>query len=278
MRLRKNEWLSNDTIQKALVKLDKMRVIVGINEDNEDYELALELKVSNDSLIKDVINMQRSAMKSDLDRLDNGNNLSLVEQDVVNAYYQPLDNSIIIPVAFFELLDEDSSYYEMLGTMGMILAHEVTHGFDSNGSLFDEYGNMNNWWNDNDKEVFFKLKENVSNYYSKYEVLEGKYINGEKTVNENIADLGALACIVEIAKEKDANDLEMKEMFSSFAKIWASHESEEYMELLLLQDVHAPNQFRVNAVLSSIDDFYEVYDIYPWNDMWISKCDRILVW
>ena len=81
---------------------------------------------------------------------------------------------------------------EKLGTLGMILAHEVTHGFDSNGSQFDEFGNLNNWWTEEDKMLFEELKESVSAYYSKYEVLTGKYINGKKTVNENIADLGAV--------------------------------------------------------------------------------------
>ena len=137
---------------------------------------------------------------------------------------------------------------------------------------------MNNWWSDEDREVFKRLSDEVVDYYSSFEVIEGKHINGEKTVNENIADLGALACIVEIAKDNDASHDEFKKMFEAFASVWASRESEEYMELLLLQDVHAPNEFRVNAVLSSIEEFYQVYYIYPLNDMWISKNDRVMVW
>ena len=278
VRIKNNSWLSEEAKEKALVKLDKMDIIIGLDNQVLAYNMAEYLVVSNNSLISDVIMMQQLAMKSDLERLDSGDKINLIKQTQVNAYYQPLDNSIVIPVAFFELVDEKDSYYEKLGTLGMIIAHEVTHAFDGNGSMFDENGNLNNWWTNDDKEYFNSLKEKVSNYYSKYEVLDGKYINGDKTVNENIADLGAVTCIVDIAKKRGASDEEFKLMFSSFSKIWASVEAYEYMELLLLQDVHAPNEFRVNAVLSSTDEFYQVYDIYPWNKMWISKKDRVIVW
>jgi len=277
IRLKNNSWLSENAKNKALLKLEKMELIIGINDIN-GYEIAKELDVSDSSLIRDVINIQRLVMEDDLERLDSGEVRTLVSQTQVNAYYQPLDNSVVIPVAFFELVNGADGFYENLGTLGMILAHEVTHAFDGNGSKFDESGNLNDWWNDEDKDNFEMLKHKVADYYSQYEVLDGKYINGQRTVNENIADLGALACIVDIAKAKDATEDEFKTMFLSFAKIWASVESEEYMELLLLQDVHAPNQFRVNAVLASIDEFYHVYGIYPWNDMWINKDDRIMVW
>ncbi|MBQ8681893.1 MAG: M13 family metallopeptidase [Bacilli bacterium] len=276
-RLRNNNWLSDKAKEKAVLKLDKMKVVVGIGDEG-GYEVAKDLRLDNSSLIEDVIEVQKQVKRTDLARLDSGDKIGLVQQTQVNAYYQPLDNSIIIPVAFFELIDDKANYYEKLGILGMILAHEVTHAFDGNGSKFDENGNMIDWWSEDDKVEFEKLKEDVIDYYSKLEVIDGKYIDGEKTVNENIADLGALECIVDIADNKGANNEEFRSMFSSFASIWASQESEEYKKLLLLQDVHAPNEFRVNAVLSSIEEFYSVYNIYLWHDMWISKENRIEVW
>ena len=277
-RLRDNDWLSEDAKNKALLKLEEMDIVIGVDDGVNGYEMASELDVSSGSLISDIIKMQKIARKKDLERLDRGSKVMAMEQTSVNAYYQLLDNSIVIPVAFFELVDDYNDTFEKLGTIGMIIAHEVTHAFDGNGSKFDEVGNMNNWWSDEDREVFKRLSDEVVDYYSSFEVIEGKHINGEKTVNENIADLGALACIVEIAKDNDASHDEFKKMFEAFASVWASRESEEYMELLLLQDVHAPNEFRVNAVLSSIEEFYQVYYIYPLNDMWISKNDRVMVW
>lgn len=277
IRIKNNKWLSKEAKDKALLKLDKMKFIIGLS-DVSSYEIANEFDMSSDSLIKDIIKVKQMVRKDDLERLKNDEKINLINQTQVNAYYQPLDNSVVIPVAFLELISDKTSYYEKLGTLGMILAHEVTHAFDGNGSKFDEFGNLNDWWSKEDKIVFENLKQEVIDYYDKYEVIDGKYVNGERTVNENIADLGSVACIVEIAKNKGASYEELKEMFSSFAKIWASVESDEYMELLLLQDIHAPNQFRVNASLASIDEFYQVYNIYPWNDMWLSKDDRVMVW
>lgn len=276
-RIKNNEWLSDKAKNVAIKKLDKMKIIIGNNEA-DGYEIANNLDISNGSLIKDVIKIKRLVMEDDLKSLDNGEKRNLVSETTVNAYYQPLDNSIVIPVSFFELIDKYDSYYEKLGTVGMIIAHEVTHAFDGNGSKFDEDGNLNDWWSEEDKKKFEILKDKVSVYYSKYEVLEGKYINGEKTVNENIADLGALECIMDIAGKKGASDDEFKNMIEAFARVWASKEVDKYMELLLLQDVHSPNQFRVNAVLSSMEEFYDVYKVNIWNDMWISKNNRVMVW
>lgn len=277
IRIKNNEWLSEKAKNVAIKKLDKMKIIIGNNEAS-GYEIANNLDISNGSLIKDVINIKRLVMEDDLKSLDNGEKRNLVSETTVNAYYQPLDNSIVIPVSFFELIDKYDSYYERLGTVGMIIAHEVTHAFDGNGSKFDEVGNLNDWWSEEDKNKFEELKEKVSIYYSKYEVLEGKYINGKKTVNENIADLGALECIMDIANVNKASDKDFRNMIEAFARVWASKEIDKYMELLLLQDVHSPNQFRVNAVLSSMEEFYKVYKINIWNDMWISKKDRVSVW
>lgn len=277
-RLRNNKWLSKSAKDTAILKLDMMDIIIGYDNSISKYNVSNDLSVSDSGLIEDIIDIQQNLWDKELELLDNDGKIDLVSQSVVNAYYQPLDNSIIIPVSFLSLIDEDGNYYNKLGTMGMILAHEITHAFDCNGAQFDENGNLNNWWDNQDVKNFNLLKDKVSNYYNKYEVLDGKYINGEKTVNENIADLGALSCISEVALNKDASDDEIREMFSSFASIWSSYESKEYMELLLLQDVHSPNEFRVNAVLSSNDLFYRVYDIYPWNNMWISRDNRVSVW
>lgn len=277
-RLESNKWLSDDAIDKALLKLEEMDVIIGSDDETVDYKLASNLEISDGGLLEDVIRVQKLVREEEIKRLDSGLKVDLVSQNIVNAYYQPLDNSIVIPTAFLELIDGKDNYYERLGTIGMIFAHEITHGFDGNGSQFDEDGNLNNWWNESDKKEFDKLKNRVSNYYDKYEVLNGKYVNGKKTVNENIADLGAVACITDIALDNKASEDDLKMMFSSFANLWASIESEEYMEMLLLQDVHSPNKIRVNAVLSSNDLFYQVYDISKWNDMWIDKSERIRVW
>jgi putative endopeptidase len=117
----------------------------------------------------------------------------------------------------------------------------------------------------------------VINYYNQYKV-NGKSVNGKKTVSENIADLGAVSCVVDIAKSKGATDEELKEMFEAYANIWASKSTEEYTKLLLIMDTHSPDKVRVNAVLSSIEEFYRVYNIIEDDEMYRVQEERIKVW
>lgn len=269
-----NEWLSDDTKKKALNKLDAMKVYIGINEDN----INRDINILGNSLVENVISINKSSFLNDLVRLEDNSDIKAMSEVIVNAYYSPMENAVYIPSSVMFLLDSGDSYYEKLGTIGMIIAHEITHGFDYNGSMFDDKGNLNNWWTDNDRDNYTKLKNKVSEYYSKFEVMDGKYINGDKTVNENIADMGALKIITEVLVDKGASRDEMKEMYVSFGKFWKSQERDDYAKLLLLNDSHSPNKYRVNAVLSLIDEFYDLYNVFPWNDMYVSNNNRVIVW
>lgn len=270
-----NSWLSDETKEKALVKLDNIKVYVGLDGESGNGEL---IDVSGDNLVSNIISINKSNFLLSLKRLDANQDVRALSESVVNAYYSPMENAVYIPSSVMFLMKSDASYYESLGTIGMVIAHEVTHGFDYNGSLFDSEGNLNNWWNDADRENYTKFKNEVSAYYSEIEVLDGKYINGDKTVNENIADMGALKVISGIALEKGASDEELKEMYSSFAEFWRCQVNENYAKLLLLNDSHSPNKYRVNAVLSLTDEFYDTYRVYPWNDMYVSVNKRVSVW
>lgn len=274
--LNDNTWLSEDTKKLALVKLDKMKVYVGL--DGYNNNLSQNIVVSGDSLVENVISINKSNYDLSLKRLEEEIDVRELGMSEVNAYYSPLDNAVYIPSSVMFLMKSDASYYEKLGTIGMVIAHEVTHGFDYNGSLFDSDGNLNNWWSDADRENYTKLKDKVSDYYSKIEVLDGKYIDGDKTVNENIADMGALKVISGVAVENGASMDDLKEMYSSFASFWKCQVNDEYAKLLLLNDSHSPNKYRVNAVLSLTDNFYDVYNIYPWNDMYVFSKKRVSVW
>ena len=274
--IKNNTWLSEDTKKNAILKIDNMKFHIGLEEYDKISE---KYDVDNTSLINNVIDILRAHRNRDFLVLDGnkktGNDMS---QSTVNAYYSLTENAIYVPSAIRYLYDEDSSYYQMLGSIGMILSHEITHAIDTNGSKFDSKGNISNWWLEKDYDNYMKYKNKVIDYYSQYKVINGKYIDGEKTVNENIADLGAVSCISGIAIDKKASDKEIMEMYEAFAKMWASKERREYTELLLLQDMHSPNKYRVNAVLSSTDLFYKVYNIRPWNKMYKNKKKRVYVW
>ena len=273
----KLDWLSKNTKDKAKQKLKNMKINIGFPNDYPKYSQNYTLK-DNNSLIENIIQMEKVINNYELSKLNNNYNESKLTETTVNAYYNPQNNSINFPLASLSLFNINDSYYQNLGTIGMIIAHEITHAFDSNGAKFDEYGNLSNWWTKEDYKKFKMKKKQVIKYYDKYEVLKGININGKKTVNENIADLGAVSCISNIAIDKKATTKEIKEMYTSFAKLWVEISKEEYINLLLLQDTHSPTKYRVNATLSSTDLFYKTYNITSFNKMYISPKNRVKVW
>ncbi len=275
--LNNNTWLSQTTKEKAKIKLDNITINIGIQDNYPTYSDNYKID-TNTSLIENIIKMKKTISDYTLSKLNSTENISTIPQTTVNAYYNPQDNSINFPSASALLFDLDNSYYQNLGTIGMVIAHEITHAFDSNGAKFDENGNLSNWWTEEDYQEFNNLKEDVVEYYNKYEVLDGLYINGELTVDENIADLGSLSCISSLAISKGATKEELQEMYTSFANMWASLYTEDYQEILLLQDNHSPNKYRVNATLSSTEAFYEAYDLNIFDKMYIPKDNRVKVW
>lgn len=271
------DWLSSTTKEKAKLKLKNMNINIGLKENYPTYSNNYNLSSSN-TLVDNIIKISNVINSYELSKLNTNEKEQQLSQTTVNAYYNPGDNSINFTVASSNLFDIEKNYYQNLGTIGMVIAHEITHAFDSNGSKFDEFGNLSNWWTKKDIANYENLQQKVINYYNKYEVLDGLYIDGKKTVNENIADLGAISCITNLAKSKNATTKELQQMYTSLANMWATISTEEYQKLLLLQDTHAPSKYRVNAPLSSTNAFYEIYNITIFNDMYIPKKDRINVW
>ena len=271
------DWLSQDTKNKAITKLKNITINIGLNE-NDYYNLNYNL-ASNNTLIKNILKIKKVLEEHELERLKNNVPVTTaVSQTTINAYYNPQDNSINFPSAATNLVDLSKDYYENLGSIGMIIAHEITHAFDSNGAKFDEHGNLVEWWNKEDKENYQRLQKQIISYYDKYEVIAGNYINGSLTVDENIADLGAVNCISNLAKSKNATTTDLKTMYKSFANLWVEKSNEEYQKILLLVDTHSPAKYRVNATLSSTDIFYEVYNVSKTNPMYISKDKRVHIW
>ncbi len=273
-------WLSKETKEKAILKLKNMKVNVGYPDEFDNYSSLYNLKTYEEgsNLIENIINITSVLNDYYLNRLNNNTSSWDFSLTTVNAYYNPQDNSINFPAALVEMYDLNNSYYENLGSIGFVIAHEITHAFDNNGSLFDENGNRVDWWTKEDYDKFKNYQNDVIEYYNNFEVLNGMYVDGKKTVGENIADLGAINCIVNISKKKGATNEEYKKLFSSYAKFWASEYIDSYTKILLLQDTHSPDKIRVNAVLSSNDKFYEIYDIKKSDDMFISEDERVKVW
>ena len=269
--INKNTWMDSNTKKKAILKLKNIHINIGGN-----YEEITKYNFSNDSsLLDDILLINKIESDKLLIKLKNNDVSNIISPTLVNAYYNPLDNSINFPASLKELYDDN--YYELLGSVGFIIAHEITHAFDNNGSKFDEMGNRVDWWSSEDYSKFLELQEEIISHYSNYEMF-GSKIDGEKTVGENIADLGAMNAIVSVSKKKGATNEELKILFSSYASLWASEYIESYEKLLLLSDSHSPNKIRVNAVLSNCDTFYDIYDLNDKDLMYIDKDNRVGIW
>ena len=254
-----------------------MKINVGYVATNED-QVSVKLlgKKEGGTLLKNYILIHQDASSKILKHMSEKYIYSY-DQFEVNAGYYSLGNSINIPSAFREIYRDLKDKSEIYGYVGMVIAHEITHAFDNNGSKYDEYGNLKDWWTSEDKSKYDELKQKIVDYYSNYEVY-GMKVNGENTVGENISDLASISTMISIMESENATDEEYRKFFKSFAKLWAEETSKETIEKQIISDVHSPNSVRVNAVLSSTDKFYEVYDINETDKMYVDKNDRVGLW
>lgn len=284
MRISNLEWMTDTTKEKALKKLDTMKMKVGaptewkkIHLDNEE----LRSYEDGGSLVENIIAIGKARMKDlyTLEDTEVDKTEWAIAPQTVNACYVPTFNDIEIPVAFLQIptvYDQLASYEENLGAIGFIIGHELSHAFDSSGSQYDENGNALNWWTNEDEAEFKKLCNTVIDYYTGQEGASGIEINPQNTINENIADLGAISVITELASKKE--NFNYKKMYESYAKLWATVTTREMAKAISSMDPHSCAEVRVNRVLQSVDKFYETYNITENDGMWVSPKDRVAIW
>ncbi|MBB1122470.1 M13 family metallopeptidase [Limosilactobacillus albertensis] len=277
-RLTNNKWLSKDTRDKAILKLDKLGIQVGYPD--KIPALYDQFKVDEEeSLIANLNQLTVVANKELFSRWNKPVDRMRWEMSAatVNAYYHPFKNIIVFPAAilqapFYSLKQSSSQNY---GGIGAVIAHEISHAFDNNGSLFDEFGNLNNWWTDEDSAHFKQLAQKMINEFDGIP-FAGQKVNGKLTVSENIADAGGLSCALEAAKTEA--DFNAQEFFINWATIWRMKATEQYMQLLLSIDVHAPQKLRANIQAENLDDFYTAFDIKPGDKMYRAPEERVHIW
>ncbi|MBE5876232.1 MAG: M13 family metallopeptidase [Lachnospiraceae bacterium] len=273
-------WMSDETKKKAIRKLETMCVKIGYPDEWPDSMEMMQVTPISEggSLLSNLlVNMQVSiedtlaSILGEADREEWG-----MTPQTLNAYYNPSNNEIVFPAAILQspFFDVDADYAQNLGGIGFVIAHEISHAFDSNGAQYDEYGNYASWWSEEEYQRYLELAQEIVEYYECYEVI-GEPVDGVLTLSENIADLGAMACITKILEGDTAA---LSDAFIQFAYIWASEETVEYQMYLLGSDTHAPNKVRVNAALSACDAFYEVYDIAETDGMYVAPEDRVGIW
>lgn len=283
-RIKKLDWMSETTKEKAIKKLDTMGMKVLAPDEWEEIGLdSEELRSFEDggNLVENIQAVSKATLK-DMYALE-GKEVDKTEwityPHVVNAFYNPLNNDVNFPVAFLQIpsvYSEDASYEENLAGIGSVIGHELSHAFDSSGSQYDENGNAVNWWTDEDAMAFDMLCNKVKEYYKDQEGAPGIAINSEQTITEDIADLGAMSVITELASKKE--NFDYKKMFESYAKIWMTVETRGRMQNLAAIDTHSLSSIRTNRVLQSCDKFYEVYGITEKDGMWVAPEDRVSIW
>lgn len=280
-RINNLNWMSSETKKNAIEKLEKLDVKIGYPENWIDYS-NVDIKSYKDggSLYENamtIYNFSRNEMFSRLNKpVDKKNDF--FQPQTVNAFYNATNNSIMIPGGIIQghFYDPNASREVNLGGIGAVIGHEISHAFDDNGAKYDADGNFKNWWTAEDYKEFEDKTQKVKDFYSKIEALPGKNINGALTVGENIADMGGVACMLDILGTMKNPDY--KAFFESYATTWRQVATKEYEEYCLNTDEHSPSKYRVNAVLQQFEKFYEAYGITQNDGMYVKPEDRVAIW
>ena len=284
-RLRKNKWLSASSLGTAINKIDNMKVKVGYPENIDDYinpDYKIKSTAEGGNLVEyradyfeQYFIASAAALSGKTD--SSGRDAWSILPQTVNSMYDPSTNSITIPVAMLKkpFYDPKASFETNLGGIGAVIAHEISHALDSLGSRFDEKGNMKDWWLPEDKEAFDEICKKVIGEYNKIEFIPGGYINGELTLNENLADLAGMACIIDIAGKDNPR---LGNLFENYAVCWRIKSTDEYKKGMLRVDTHSPDKVRVNRVLSNYSEFYDFFGVVEGDGMYLSEERRIKIW
>lgn len=269
-------WMDNETKSKAVTKLNNIKINIGtsyIKDLSSYYDFD-----SNISLVKNIINLNKVVRTASYEMLDTTTTTNALPDYTFNAYYDVTSNSINILTGSTKVIKDINNKYENLGSIGFIIAHEISHAFDNNGSKFDENGFLSNWYTTSSQEKYHQIQNKVIDYYNNYEIIHNVSNNGTRTIGENIADLGAMECITNILIKNNANKKDYQTTYESFAKVWANNYSKSTKVLQSLIDTHSPNEIRVNGVLSSTKKFYETYKIDSKDLMYIEPEKRVNIW
>ena len=282
------EWMSDQTKSYAREKLAGFTVKIGYPDKWKDYS---SLEIDPQASYFDNIVASRSWRTAEnLDKLGKPTDPSEwhMTPQTVNAYYNPTTNEICFPAAilqppFFNADADDAVNY---GAIGVVIGHEMTHGFDDQGRLFDKEGNMNSWWNDADDQAFKAKADVLSKQYDEIEVLPGVHANGALSLGENIADQGG----VSVAYTAFRNSLGGKEpepidgftadqrFFLGYASVWAQNITDEEKARLTKLDVHSLGENRVNATLRNFQAFFDAFGISEGDPMWRPESERVIIW
>ena len=282
------DWMTEETKERAYRKVATFRPKIGYPDEFRDYSA---LEVSADDLLGNVRAV--AAFETDRELRKIG---SPVDRDEwfmlaqhVNAYYNPGMNEICFPAGILQapFFDADAEPAENYGGIGAVIGHEIGHGFDDQGSQYDEHGQLENWWTSDDRAAFQQRADKLIAQYDGFEpqALPGEHVNGSLTVGENIGDLGGItiglkAYAISLGGEEAPvvdGRTGAQRVFLNYANVWRSKRRKELMMQLLTVDPHSPDEFRANIV-RNLDEFVEAFDVQPGDGLWLDPEDRVRIW
>ena len=285
-------WMTDDTKFEALKKLNSITVKIGYPDKWKDYSL-----LNIDPQLSYYENMHNAGLWAfdrqiekwgkPVDRSEWG-----MTPQTINAYYNPINNEIVFPAGILQapFYDPESSDAENYGGIGVVIGHELTHGFDDQGCNFDADGNMSNWWTEEDRAAFSTLTKGLADQFSAVEVLPGLMANGEYTLGENIADQGGLRVAytafldsqkkkgVDITTEKIDGFDPVQIFYMNFANLWATNIRDEEIRNLTTGDVHSLGINRVNVSLKNIEPFIKAFNVKEGDEMFRPESERVIIW
>ncbi len=281
-------WMSDRTKVNALVKLNSFTVKIGYPDKWKDYSsVTVDTTLSYWENVKNLSNFlardNYSKWNKPVDRSEWG-----MTPQTVNAYYNPTTNEICFPAAilqapYFDITNDDASNY---GAIGVVIGHEMTHGFDDQGRNFDQNGNMTDWWQPEDAANFKELADSLAAQFDAIIVTDDVHANGQFTLGENIADQGGLRVAYTAFKktsqgkgnEKIDGFTPEQRFYLAYANVWAANMTKEDILLRTKTDPHSIGKLRVNATLKNIDTFFNAFGIKEGDAMFRPAAERVVIW
>lgn len=286
-RIQNLEWMSDETKQLALAKLEAFTPKIGYPDEWRDYS-ALDIEPGD--FYGNMTRAVEFEQHRDLAKLGNppDPNEWGMTPPTVNAYYHPLRNEIVFPAGIMQppLFDGEIDDAVNYGAMGAVIGHEMGHGFDDQGSRFAADGTMTNWWTDEDRAEFMRRAQVVVDQYSQYEALPGLFVNGQLTLGENIGDIGGLAMAFEALtaalEEHPVGEIDgftpQQRFFLSWAQSWRGNQREENLRVQVNTDPHSPRKFRANGPVSNMPEFAAAFGCQPGDPMVRPEEQRVHIW
>lgn len=276
LMISEEDFLSEETKINAIKKLDNLVIKCMYPDEWYDYS---ELELTG-TYFDMCVEISRFDIQDSIDKfyepIDREKwQITPIE---INAFYKFKENSInILPGLVGDVLyNDDMKTEEVYAMLGVVIGHEISHGFDPNGSLYDEVGNYSDWWTKEDYEAFDALTKKLVDYYDGITIWDGFNCNGELVKGEACADMAGVACMLRLAAKEDDFDYDL--FFKSYAKLWATNSSPNMDYYVGEYDEHPLNYLRVNVVVAQFDEFYETYDIKEGDGMYIAPENRVKIW